>query len=143
MAQRRDHRKRCRLPQWQALLLLLAFLCVRGLVPAGFMPAPLSGGAPYGFCHGDGDSALLLQWLQREYHHHHSGHQHDTLTAHSFADNHCNFSAAADLAAAPSVDVRLFTAGATAPTPPPVAAAARGRAYALPLTRAPPFFPFA
>ena len=150
MAQHRQHSEtRLRLSRGQVALLLCLFLAVRGLVPAGFMPAPLSGGAPYGFCHGDGNSALLLQWLQRDYpqkqggHHHHSGHHHDALTAHSFADNHCNFSAAAGLATAPSADLLLPVAGTALPTPAPATTAALSRAYALPPSRAPPRFPFA
>ncbi|WP_250461384.1 DUF2946 family protein [Microbulbifer litoralis] len=136
-------RPTARLPRSLALLLLCVFLCARGLVPAGFMPAPLSGGAPYGFCHGDGNSALLLQWLQREYHHHHGGHHHDGLTAHAFADNHCNFSAAAGLAAAPSVDLQVFIAGISTPAAAPTAGAARSRTYTQPPSRAPPRFPSA
>lgn len=150
MTQRRQQGKsRFRLSRGQAALLLCLFLAVRGLVPAGFMPAPLNAGAPYGFCHGDGNSALLLQWLQREYpkkqsgHQHNNGHHHDALTAHSFADNHCNFSTAAGLATAPSADLLLSVSGTALPIPTPVNTAALSRAYALPPSRAPPRFPFA
>lgn len=136
-------RPSARLPRSLALLLLCVFLCARGLVPAGFMPAPLSGGAPYDLCHGDGNSALLLQWLQREHQHHHSGHHHDELTAHAFADNHCNFSATAGLAAAPSADLQLFVAGVPVLAAGPTTSAADNRAYAQPPSRAPPRFPSA
>jgi len=146
MAQRRLQsgnrlRDRWRLSQGQAALLLCLFLAVRGLVPAGFMPAPLGAGGPYGLCHGNGDSAMLLQWLQREYHQHHGGHHHDDATAHSFADNHCNFSAAAGLAAAPSAELQLFFGGVMAPPPAAIPSAAHRRAYALPHSRAPPVSP--
>ncbi|WP_193162962.1 hypothetical protein [Microbulbifer hainanensis] len=150
MTQRRQLGKsQFRLSRGQAVLLLCLFLAVRGLVPAGFMPAPLSAGAPYGFCHGDGNSALLLQWLQRDYpqkqgeHHHHGGHHHDALTAHSFADNHCNFSAVAGLATAPSPDLLLSVSGTALPVPAPATTAALSRDYVLPPGRAPPCFPFA
>lgn len=148
MAQHNRHKSRfgARLSQWQAALLLCVFLAVRGLVPAGFMPAPLAAGTPYGFCHGDGRSALLLNALAQWEHAHHGhggGHSHDALTAQTFADNHCSFSAGVGLAAAPSVHLPFFSAGATAPTPTPAAPAARVNPYALPPSRAPPRFPSA
>ncbi|AOS96169.1 hypothetical protein AUP74_00700 [Microbulbifer aggregans] len=110
-----------------AALLLALFLAVRGLVPAGFMPAPMDSGSPYGLCHGDARSAFLLQSLAAasnpagEHHHHghqqhhgdhgaavttpHSGHDHDPATAQAFADNHCSFAASAALAiAAPQLN---------------------------------------
>ena len=79
--------RRC-LPPWLAVLLLGMFLAVRGLVPAGFMPAPIAGGSPYELCHGDSRSALLLNLAtadQPSDHHqphhasahaHHQGHAH-------------------------------------------------------------------
>ena len=39
-------------------LALVGFLC-RALVPAGFMPAPLSDGGPFQICHGGAGGALL------------------------------------------------------------------------------------
>lgn len=90
--------------------LLVCFLAVRGLVPAGFMPSALSdGGGPYQLCHGDTRAALLLNSLQaspvHEGHHnghhgnHHpapeTGHDHDPATAKHFADSTCAFAAAA------------------------------------------------
>ena len=97
------------LPAWQTALLLCCFLAVRGLVPAGYMPAPLSAGTPYGLCHGDSRAALLLNSLQTSQVHdgHHSGHygnhhnahsaghDHDPATAKYFADSTCAFAAAA------------------------------------------------
>ena len=93
--------------------LLVCFLAVRGLVPAGFMPSALSDGGPYQLCHGDSRAALLLNSLQaspvqeghhRGHHAHHhstpdntpgSGHNHDAATAKHFADSTCAFAAAA------------------------------------------------
>lgn len=47
-------------------LALMGFLC-RALVPAGFMPAPISDGGPIRFCHGDPAGALLTALVaQRE-----------------------------------------------------------------------------
>lgn len=125
------------------MLLLCLFLAVRGLVPVGFMPAPLASGMPYGFCHGDTRSALLLSALaQRTHAHHDGGHNHDALTAQTFTDNHCSFSAGAGPAATALANFQFFTADAVAPAPIPVSATARVSAYILPLTRAPPSFPF-
>ncbi|WGL15587.1 hypothetical protein PVT68_12490 [Microbulbifer bruguierae] len=114
--------RRC-LPPWLAVALLGIFLAVRGLVPAGFMPASIAAGSPYEFCHGDSRSALLLNLISAEKHadsgqlqhiftpdhghghgHHQTaapadpaatnhGHQHDSATAQAFSDNHCNFAA--------------------------------------------------
>ncbi|WP_295800897.1 hypothetical protein [uncultured Microbulbifer sp.] len=93
--------------------LLVCFLAVRGLVPAGFMPAPLSTGGPYQLCHGDSRAAQLLNSLQaspvhevqpgshHDGHHqdhqgtHGAGHDHDPATAKHFADSTCAFAAAA------------------------------------------------
>lgn len=135
-----------RLSQWQALLLLLVFLSARGLVPAGFMPAAFTAGTPYGLCHGDSRSALLLNALatppQGHHHDHHAnhadGHNHDALTAHSFADNHCNFSAAASVASAPATELDLFIEGATFLALPPSFNLPLSSSYTLPLIRAPP-----
>ncbi|MCX2801962.1 hypothetical protein [Microbulbifer thermotolerans] len=131
------------LPQWRAALLLCLFLAVRGLVPAGFMPAPLAAGAPYTLCHGDSRSTLLLHALahwQRD--DHGAGHHHDALTAQTFADNHCSFSAGAALAGTPAVDIQFFTVGGLVPAPPVLQGAARSRAYARPPARAPPVPPY-
>lgn len=94
-------------------MLLCCFLAVRGLVPAGYMPAPVLAGTPYGLCHGDSRAALLLNSLQasqvHEGHHndhhsghhggqhnaHNAGHDHDPATAKHFADSTCAFAAAA------------------------------------------------
>ncbi|WP_226703538.1 hypothetical protein [Microbulbifer elongatus] len=88
--------RRC-LPPWLAVLLLGMFLAVRGLVPAGFMPAPIAGGSPYELCHGDSRSALLLNLAngdspsdhhQPHYapaHAHHQGHAHENAH-HSMAE---------------------------------------------------------
>ncbi|QFT56792.1 hypothetical protein [Microbulbifer sp. THAF38] len=145
MSRARTRKNRPHLPQWLALLLLLAFLSARGLVPAGFMPADFSAGTPYGLCHGDSRSALLLNSLanQAQDHHHnlgdnHSGHNHDTLTAHSFADNHCNFSAAASLAQAPALDLHLFIEGNILPPHSKGINPALSLHYSRPLIRAPP-----
>ncbi|MCW8126273.1 hypothetical protein [Microbulbifer halophilus] len=131
----------CRLPRGLALLLLCVFLSARGLVPAGFMPAPLSAGAPYDLCHGDSRSLELLNWLADRRDNHRPGHQHDTLTAQSFADNHCNFSAGAILAAAPIAEIPPAIAGVREPIPALPAPPARHRHYTRPPGRAPPFLP--
>lgn len=104
-----------------AVLLLALFLAVRGLVPAGYMPAAVASGSLYGLCHGDARSAFLLQSLASaesagSHHHHHndhqghhgdplasadtphSGHNHSPATGQAFADNHCSFAASAALA---------------------------------------------
>ncbi|MEX2963324.1 hypothetical protein [Microbulbifer sp. TYP-18] len=132
--------------QSQAVLLLLIFLCARGLVPAGFMPAPVSGGAPYDFCHGDSRSALLLQWLadQRHTHQgHESGHQHDALTAHTFADNHCSFAAGpAALAGEPGA-LLPFAVRTVDAVPFEGRFYPLAQAFLLPLSRAPPVLPLA
>ncbi|KUJ83828.1 MULTISPECIES: hypothetical protein [Microbulbifer] len=107
-----------------AVLLLALFLAVRGLVPAGYMPAAVASGSLYGLCHGDARSAFLLQSLAAaaepaggQHHHHnhhqghhgdplasadtpHSGHDHSPATGQAFADNHCSFAASAALAVA-------------------------------------------
>ncbi|WP_444928906.1 hypothetical protein ACJJIF_13680 [Microbulbifer sp. SSSA002] len=132
-----------RLSQWQALLLLLVFLSARGLVPAGFMPADFSSATPYGLCHGDSRSALLLNALSADSHaDQHSGHSenhnHNTLTAHSFADNHCNFSAAASLASAPAAELEITLAGVLQPSAGPTFSPSLSSAYSRPLIRAPP-----
>lgn len=131
-----------RLHQWQAALLLLVFLCARGLVPAGFMPAAVTAGTPYAFCHGDSRSALLLDALTQAEHAHHGGsgsHQHDALTAQTFADNHCSFSASAGIATASSFEsTPLF--GSDGAEPPFFSTSLpRQRNYLQPPTRAPPF----
>ncbi|MCO1332748.1 hypothetical protein MO867_00215 [Microbulbifer sp. OS29] len=108
-----------RLLQWQALLLLLVFLSARGLVPAGFMPAAFTAGTPYGLCHGDSRTALLLNALASNAHsnHHNShtnpatNHNHDALTAHSFADNHCNFSAVASISSSAATELDIALSG--------------------------------
>lgn len=92
--------------------LLVCFLAVRGLVPAGFMPSALAqGGGPYQLCHGDSRAALLLSSLQAPARYdghdshgagHHdnpssatdAGHNHDPATAKHFADSTCAFAAA-------------------------------------------------
>ena len=93
--------------------LLVCFLAVRGLVPAGFMPSALKlGGGPYQLCHGDSRAALLLSNLHASpaddgHHYSHSGghhdnhssaadagHDHDPATAKHFADSTCAFAAA-------------------------------------------------
>ncbi|AMX03746.1 hypothetical protein [Microbulbifer thermotolerans] len=118
MAQRNRHRHLlgARLSQWQAVLLLCLFLSVRGLMPAGYMPAPMATGSLFGLCHGDSRSTALLQSLARLHaqhgHHPHNGHQHDALTAHTFADNHCNFSTGANLATAQALDLSAIATGA-------------------------------
>lgn len=132
-----------RLPQWQALLLLLVFLSARGLVPAGFMPADFTAATPYGLCHGDSRSALLLNALSTNPHsdHHlsHSpNHNHNALTAHSFADNHCNFSAAASIASAPTTELEIVLPGFTQPSSYPAFFRVISSAYSRPLIRAPP-----
>ncbi|WP_444906953.1 hypothetical protein [Microbulbifer sp. SSSA008] len=132
-----------RLSQWQALLLLLVFLSARGLVPAGFMPADFAAGTPYGLCHGDSRSALLLNALKANSHSDHHGdhsssHNHDTLTAHSFADNHCNFSAAASIASAPTTELEIVLPGFTQPPSYPAFFRVISNAYSRPLIRAPP-----
>lgn len=117
MTQRNRHRHLlgARLSQWQATLLLCLFLAVRGLMPAGYMPAPMAAGSLFGLCHGDSRSTVLLQSLARLHaqngHHPHNGHQHNALTAHTFADNHCNFSAGANLATAPALDLTALATG--------------------------------
>lgn len=142
MAQRGKSRTGSLLHQWQAALLLLVFLSARGLVPAGFMPASIAGGSPYDLCHGDSRSALLLQWLAGQEHHHHgNGHQHDALTAQSFADNHCSFAASASIAAAPALELQFAVADSAQPLPPAANQTLRQRSYLLPPPRAPPFFP--
>lgn len=45
-------------------LAIVGFLC-RALVPAGFMPAPLSEGGPIRFCHGGPAGALLASIADR------------------------------------------------------------------------------
>lgn len=122
--------------------MLLVFLSARGLVPAGFMPASIAGGSPYNLCHGDSRSALLLQWLAGQEHHQH-GHQHDALTAQTFADNHCSFAASASIAAAPALELLLEVADGAQPLPPAANQPLRQRSYLLPPPRAPPFFPSA
>ncbi|WP_444902481.1 hypothetical protein ACJJIG_09705 [Microbulbifer sp. SSSA007] len=147
MSRKRTLQSCPRLSRWQTLLLLLVFLSVRGLAPAGFMPAAFAAGTPYGLCHGDSRSALLLNALATpptlEHHHNHqaehsSGHNHDALTAHSFADNHCNFSAAATVASVPVADLDLFSEGQTPRTSTPGFNLVSAVAYTLPLIRAPP-----
>ncbi|WP_444899580.1 hypothetical protein ACJJIX_06365 [Microbulbifer sp. VAAC004] len=148
MSRPRTRKNRPHLPQWQALLLLLVFLSARGLVPAGFMPAAFSAGTPYDFCHGDSRSALLLNALasQAQDHHHshggghgeHSGHNHDALTAHSFADNHCNFSAAASLVHVPALDLHFASEGNILPLFSNGINTALSLYYSRPLIRAPP-----
>lgn len=136
MAQRRPFN----LHHWQAALLLAVFLAVRGLVPAGFMPAPLAGGAPYGYCHGDSRSALLLELLApRHNSHHHAGHQHDAPTAQSFADNHCSFSTGATAAFAGTADIFPAIAGISPSLANPIQNTAQRRRYFLPPERAPPY----
>lgn len=127
------------LPRWQALLLLWVFLSVRGLVPTGFMPAALAAGTPYGLCHGDSRSALLLNTLAnlaRE--HHHSGHDHDALTAHSFADNHCIYSAVAGVASAPATVLVVVPSGVSTPSTVPNVKVVLSNLFDRPLIRAPP-----
>ncbi|WP_299585528.1 hypothetical protein [uncultured Microbulbifer sp.] len=145
MSPQRILKSRPHLPQWQALLLLVVFLSARGLVPAGFMPAAFADSTPYGLCHGDSRSALLLNALAIpvEEHHHGpqtetSGHNHDALTAHSFADNHCNFSAAASLASAPAAELYAAVAGNILPTPAIGFSPVHSHRHARPLIRAPP-----
>lgn len=139
-------RPSARLPRSLALLLLCVFLCARGLVPAGFMPAPLAAGAPYDLCHGDSRSAQLLQWLSESHghsggHDHSAGHQHSALTAKSFADNHCNFSASAAVASASSIEPLAAIIGVRAPSAALPLPVVKQRDYTLPPGRAPPLFP--
>ncbi|WP_308365034.1 MULTISPECIES: hypothetical protein [unclassified Microbulbifer] len=138
MAQRRPFN----LHRWQAVLLLAVFLAVRGLVPAGFMPAPLAGGAPYGYCHGDSRSALLLELLAPRHngHHHPAGHQHDAPTAQSFADNHCSFSTVATAAVTGTAEVFAGIAGISPSFANPTKNSAQRHRYFLPPERAPPNF---
>ncbi|SHF24561.1 hypothetical protein SAMN04487965_1729 [Microbulbifer donghaiensis] len=145
MAQRKRPKLqfRARLSQWQAALFLCLFLClflaVRGLVPAGFMPASLAAGTPYGLCHGDGRSALLLNALaQWEHAHHGAGHDHSALTAQAFADNHCSFSAGAGIATAPTLELAPLFDGGQQPTNAPPRNPPQWRLYVLPPKRAPP-----
>ncbi|MFA0809759.1 hypothetical protein [Microbulbifer epialgicus] len=135
-----------RLSRWQAMLLLLVFLSARGLVPAGFMPAAFAAGTPYGLCHGDSRSALLLNALTNPIQQHHHGHQadhldghnHNTLTAHSFADNYCSFSVVTNIVSAPATDLGLPSAEAVVATSPFSFTLAPSSAYTRPLIRAPP-----
>lgn len=133
------------------LLLLCCFLAVRGLVPAGFMPAPLSlsGLAPYDLCSGDARSALLLDALAQGEHSHHAGeshdnlHNHDDATAQAFADNHCGFSASAGLAMAPVFDIPQLAGSIAQPPAVPSLGLPWQRNYLQPPQRAPPVFPIA
>ncbi|WP_237067769.1 hypothetical protein [Microbulbifer guangxiensis] len=140
-----------------AVLLLALFLAVRGLVPVGFMPAPISSGSPYGLCHGDARSAFLLQSLAAatptgEHHHHghhghhgadgsspQTGHDHDPATAQVFADNHCSFAASAALA----VEAQPLNSGGIVQSglgdAPAADTYAPSLAYLRPQGRAPPF----
>ncbi len=105
------------------------------------MPAPFTAGTPYGLCHGDGRSALLLNALaQWEHAHHgHSGdHNHDALTAQTFADNHCSFSAGTGIATAPALALPPFSASGNRAPAANTLAPTRQRSYLLPPTRAPP-----
>lgn len=126
--------------------MLACFLGVRGLVPAGFMPAAVADGAPYGYCHGDSRSALLLNALAQYHHDHHSHageHDHDDATAQAFADNHCGFSAGSGVAPAPTLHIPRL---ATAPSRLPATIARslpRQRSYLHPPSRAPPLSRFA
>ncbi|WP_226648868.1 hypothetical protein [Microbulbifer variabilis] len=144
MSRVRTRKNRPHLPQWLALLLLLVFLSTRGLVPAGFMPTAFFAGSPYGLCHGDSRSALLLNALAnqaQDHHNHddnHDAHNHDALTAHSFADNHCNFSAAASLAHTPTLDLYFTIEGNILPPRSSGIDPALPLHYSRPLIRAPP-----
>lgn len=70
----------------QAVLALIAYLMVMGVVPAGHMAAPLAGGTPFHLCPSDARSALLLQALAPpvtddelpvQHHLHHGNHHAD------------------------------------------------------------------
>jgi len=129
-----------RLSPWQAQLLLCIFLAVRGLAPAGFMPAPIADGTPYDFCHGDGRSALLLQSLSQPHSHRgHHGHGHDALTAQAFADNHCSFSAGAGATAPATLELPPVASGRLSPPIARFRSPLPRRGYLQPPQRAPPF----
>ncbi|QIB66769.1 DUF2946 family protein [Kineobactrum salinum] len=124
---------------WLTLLLLSCFLTVRGLAPAGFMPASLAAGTPYDYCHGDSRSALLLKALASHQHAHHgAAHNHDDATAQAFADNHCGFSAGVGVAPAPALDLPRLARNAVPPVAVPAFLPSRQRDYLQPPSRAPP-----
>ncbi|MDP5209677.1 hypothetical protein [Microbulbifer sp. 2205BS26-8] len=109
------------------------------------MPASLAAGTPYGLCHGDNRSALLLTVLTGPAgEHHHSGHDHDTLTAHSFADTHCAYSAVAGVAGTPATVSDILSGGVSSPPTIPKVRIVLPGLFERPLIRAPPHgaFPF-
>ncbi|WP_160152069.1 hypothetical protein [Microbulbifer sp. ALW1] len=141
-----SHRKP--LPPWLAVVLLGLFLSVRGLVPAGFMPAPVAGGSLYALCHGDSRSALLLNLLSppvadAHLHHHGgpaapAGHDHDTATAKNFAESHCTFSAAGSTAIANNTALPDFATRLWLARPPETRGERYTPDYFTPPGRAPP-----
>lgn len=76
---------------------LFCYVISSGIVPSGFMAAPLESGTAFHLCPGDARSAVLISKLAGEHEHHHH-HQHTSEEgdgAEVSADTGCAFTAQA------------------------------------------------
>lgn len=76
------------------MLLVLGMLCLRALIPAGFMLAPVDGRLAFVLCEAEGPAAG----------HHHSGHDH-AMHHHGAADPTCPYAQSAGPAPLPTLPV--------------------------------------
>ncbi len=107
--------RRIKTPRWAALA-VLAVLCLRALVPAGFMVAPLDGHLAFVLC-----SAETSASAPQHQHHHHPGHgdgeHHDGV----HADPTCPYAQSAGPAPLPTLPVLEGGAVLDLPVPPVLA----------------------
>jgi hypothetical protein len=96
--------RRAKVPQWLTSL-VMAMLCLRALVPAGFMLASVDGQLAVVLC--DADAKTLPH--DPAAHHHHGGHDHATHH-HANPDPTCPYAQSAGPAPLPALPVLAATA---------------------------------
>jgi hypothetical protein len=124
---------------------LLGFLFVHGLVPQGFMAAPVSEGSLFHLCPGDAGSAEWLKVAAANTHHgsgdhpHHAeGHEGSGNLSQDRADAACSFGAAGTAIIADYSPDATASPGASSPPEPLPWAAPISRSWLRPPPRSPP-----
>ena len=98
--------------RWFSVFALFCYVVSSGIVPSGFMAAPLESGTAFHLCPGDARSAVVISKLMGGHeHHHHHHHEQSSDAGEVSAETGCAFTGQSSVAIldarAPSLDTRL------------------------------------